>query len=399
MWRMSDVHKDDDHAGAGHQAPTRGITVFRFVSISLRATFVSAVLSVSVSSVHAQRADPAGTMAADSVGRRRIQPLPAVASAPETGFQFGATVLAVWEPAARLATRPASLTAVVLRTAKQQTRVRMEAEHWSRGNNRRLAGALQWQRFPLPYYGIGDRTSDSDEEIFTPKGTEMTLTFHQRVAGAWYVTGGVRHLDQRIAPDSAGVLRTGSVLGSAGGTITEWSTGVTTDSRDNLFAPRAGRWLQLSYARSVGGVWSDYAYGTLRLDARHYRAVATEHVLATQVQVVGIDGAAPFDQLALVGNSDIMRGYARGRYRDRWLAAAQTEYRSPVRHRVGGVLFAGAGLSAPALDAFGNRRLLPTYGAGLRFQLDQRQRTGVRADYGRGRDGASGLYIGFNQAF
>ncbi len=40
-----------------------------------------------------------------------------------------------------------------------------------------------------------------------------------------------------------------------------------------------------------------------------------------------------------------------------------------------------------------------TLGAGLRFQIDQRQRTGVRADYGRGRDGASGLYIGFNQAF
>ena len=59
----------------------------------------------------------------------------------------------------------------------------------------------------------------------------------------------------------------------------------------------------------------------------------------------------------------------------------------------------GAGLSAPALDALSGRRLLPTYGARLRFQIDQRQRTGVRADYGRGRDGASGLYIGFNQAF
>jgi hypothetical protein len=31
--------------------------------------------------------------------------------------------------------------------------------------------------------------------------------------------------------------------------------------------------------------------------------------------------------------------------------------------------------------------------------LDQRQGTSVRVDYGRGRDAASGLYIGFNQAF
>lgn len=372
----------------------------RFALLGSRAILIAAVLTVGSDSALAQRANPAtGSTSADSVGRRRIQPLPALASAPETGFQFGATVLAVWEPAAQLSTRPASLTAAVLRTAKQQTRVRMEAEHWSRGNSRRLAGTMQWQKFPLPYYGIGDRTSDAAEEVFTPKGTEMTLTLQQRIAGAWYVTSGVRHLDQRIAADTVGVLRTGNVLGSRGGAITEWSTGVMADTRDNLFAPRAGQWLQLSYSRSIDGVWSDYAYGTLRLDARAYRTVATEHVIATQVQVVGIDGAAPFDQLALVGNSDIMRGYARGRYRDRWLAAAQTEYRSPVRRRLGGVLFAGAGLSAPALDAFGGRRVLPTYGAGLRFQIDQRQRTGVRADYGRGRDGASGLYIGFNQAF
>ena len=40
-----------------------------------------------------------------------------------------------------------------------------------------------------------------------------------------------------------------------------------------------------------------------------------------------------------------------------------------------------------------------TYGAGLRVQIDPAQRTAVRADYGRGRDGNSGLYIGFNQAF
>ena len=63
------------------------------------------------------------------------------------------------------------------------------------------------------------------------------------------------------------------------------------------------------------------------------------------------------------------------------------------------VLFAGAGINAPALDELSGRTILPTYGAGLRVQLDKRQRTGVRADYARGRDGASGLYIGFNQAF
>ena len=197
------------------------------------------------------------TAPSDSVGRRRIQPLPALGSAPETGLQFGATVLAVWEPAARLHTRPASLTAAALRTAKSQTRLRIDGEHWSTGNARRVAGSLQWQKFPLPYFGIGDRTPDSAEEVYVPRGTEATLTVQQRIAGGWYATAGLRHLDQRITPDTIGVLRNNTVLGSRGGVMTEVTAGVLNDTRDNLFAPGAGRLVQLSYARSDAAVWSE----------------------------------------------------------------------------------------------------------------------------------------------
>ena len=335
----------------------------------------------------------------DSVGRRRIRVLPALASAPETGLQFGATVLAVWEPAARLRARPASLTATALRTTKSQTRLRIDGERWSTGNARRFAGTLQWQEFPLPYFGIGDRTPESAEELYVPRGTEAILTVQQRFVGAWYATAGLRYLDQRITPDSVGVLRTNVVTGSRGGAMSQFIVGVLNDTRDNLFAPHTGRLVQLSYARSDEAIWSDFTFGTLRLDARTYNTVRREHVFATQLQVIGVDGAAPFDQLALVGNSDIMRGYVRGRYRDRWAAALQGEYRTPVRRRLGAVVFAGAGMAAPSLDAFGSSRLLPTYGAGLRMEIDPRQRIGVRADYGRGGDGASGIYLGFNQAF
>ena len=334
----------------------------------------------------------------DSVGRRRILLLPAVASAPETGIQLGATVLAVWEPAAR-DTRPASLTAAALRTAKSQTRYRIDGERWSRGNARRVAGSVQLYEFPLPYFGIGDRSPKSAEETFTPTGGEVTLTVQQRIRNAWYATGGVRFINQRIRTDSGSALAGSQLPGRTGGTMTEWASGLMRDTRDNVFAPRHGDWIQLSYSRSVSGVASDFSYGALRLDARAYRPIRGAHIVATQLQIVSVDGSAPFDQLALVGNSDILRGYARGRYRDRVTAAIQSEYRSPDWHRLGWVAFAGTGIVRPSLGSLTGARALPNYGAGLRLQIDQRQRTGVRADYGRGRDGASGLYIGFNQSF
>ncbi len=360
-------------------------------------TVLLSVTSTGITPLAAQRAD--STTATDSIGRRRIQPLPALASAPETGLQYGATVFAVWEPAAILKTRPSSLTASALRTAKAQTRIRLDGERWTRGNAQRITGSLQWQEFPLPYFGIGDEAPKAAEETFTPKGTEAIVTLQQRIARSWYLSAGARHVEQRITTDSAGALGTQPIAGNTGGTITEWSAGVLTDTRDNLFSPHSGDWIQLTYGRSATGAWSDYTYGTLKLDARSYRTVASEHVIAAQLQLTSVDGTAPFDQLALAGNSDILRGYARGRYRDRTMAAVQGEYRTPIRHRLGAVAFLGAGSVSPTIGSITSHKILPTYGAGLRVEIDHRQRTGIRADYGRGRDGASGLYIGFNNAF
>ena len=144
-----------------------------------------------------------------------------------------------------------SLTASALRTAKAQTRIRLDGERWTRGNAQRITGSLQWQEFPLPYFGIGDEAPKAAEETFTPKGTEAIVTLQQRIARSWYLSAGARHVEQRITTDSAGALGTQPIAGNTGGTITELSAGVLTDTRDNLFSPHSGDWIQLTYARSA----------------------------------------------------------------------------------------------------------------------------------------------------
>ena len=342
----------------------------------------------------------AGRAGIDSTrGRRRIQVLPALGSAPETGLQYGVTAFAVADRPAMDRARPAVLLASAIRTGKSQTRASVEAERWTRGNARRFAGALAWQEYPLPFYGVGDAAPASAKEIFSQRGIEATASIQQRLVRSLYGQSTLRVVDQAITPDSAGALRASGLAGTTGGRIVELALGALDDTRDNLFAPERGRFVQLSYARSAGALGSDFSYGRLRLDARAYGSLGRRGVVAGQLLAVGVDGNAPFDQLALVGGGDIMRGYSRGRYRDRWFTGAQAEYRSPIRYRVGAVLFGGAGLVADRAGALSGGELLPTYGAGLRVQIDPAQRTAVRFDYGRGRTGNSGLYIGFNQAF
>jgi hypothetical protein len=339
------------------------------------------------------------TMPDSTIGRRRIQPLPALGSAPETGLQYGATVFSVFERPRMQRSRPAALTASALRTAKGQTRLSAEGEHWTVGNSRRVAGTLAWQKFPLPYYGIGDSTPETSKEIYSQRGIEGTVSVQQRIVRSLYGLASLRLVSQTITPDSAGALRSSGLEGIDGGRSVELAFGALDDTRDNLFAPSTGRFIQLSYSRAESALGSDFSYGRLRLDARAYRALGGRGTLAAQVVGVAVDGSAPFDALALVGGSDIMRGYPRGRYRDRLFTGAQAEYRSPSWHRVGGVVFGGAGFVAERAGSLMDGRVLPTYGAGLRVTIDPAQRTAVRADYGRGRDGNSGLYIGFNQAF
>lgn len=377
---MSASNRPSLHAASIHWARATG--------------FAMAVLCVG-----APTSSAAQTLPDSTVGRRRIQPLPALGSAPETGLQFGATVLAVVERPAQDHARPASLIATALRSTKAQTRFSIEGEHWTRQNRRRLNALLAWQKFPLPFYGIGDATREDNKEIFTPKGIEALVGVQQRVRGSWYATGGVRLLDQTITTDTIGVLRQGSLTGSRGGRLVELSVGALLDSRDNLFAPRRGTFAQVSYTHNDDDLGSPFQYDRVRLDARHYRTLVGTHVVATQLLLLGVSGNAPFDQLALVGGGDIMRGYARGRYRDQRLAAAQVEYRTPLVHRIGLVAFAGAGTVASAWTALTDARLLPTYGGGARVQLDPQQRTAVRVDFGVGRESSTGLYIGFNQAY
>lgn len=334
-----------------------------------------------------------------TVAHRRIQPLPAIASSPETGLQFGATMLAVFEPASITHTRPSSIIASVVRSTKSQTRIAIEGEKWTTGNARRLYAQLAWQEFPLPYYGTGDAAATSAKEIYAPRGIDLQLAAQQRIRGPVYALLSTRIVSQRMRFDTTGALHLGSVAGTDAGRVVELTGGAMLDTREHLFAPHRGTFAQLTYTSSAGSLGSEYKYQRVKLDARHYISLGSQHVLAAQLLAVGTGGTPPFDQLALAGGSDILRGYERGRYRDRWLGAAQLEYRSPSVHRVGAVAFGGAGTVASKFSDFGAATLFPTYGAGMRVQIDPRQRTSVRADYGRGRDGASGLYIGFNQAF
>lgn len=332
--------------------------------------------------------------------RRRIVVLPVLGAAPETGAQYGVALFVTKTVASTEPTRPSSLVGNAVRTAKQQTRVFLDVDRWSAGNRWRVLLNSSWQEFPLLYYGNGDSAPDRNEEAYTPRGTELALTLQRRIAPAVWLQGGARRIEQAIVRTEPGfALADGSIVGSSGGRTVLASVGLVADSRDNLFAPALGHLVELTASAANGSVGSEFDFQRVRLDARVYRTLGRAHVVAGQILAQGTGGEAPFDQLALVGSSSAMRGYATGRFRDQWLMSAQAEYRSPLVGRFGAAAFGGAGMIGSSLVNVAKSRFLPTYGAGLRYRLDQRARSTVRVDYAFGTAGQSGLYVAFNEAF
>ncbi|HUQ82513.1 MAG TPA: BamA/TamA family outer membrane protein [Gemmatimonadaceae bacterium] len=323
--------------------------------------------------------------------------LPVVGSSPETGFVGGVTALRV-STASDTTTRPTTDQVYAAYTAKQQFRAFVSTDRWSRANVWGANAQLEYQRFPQPFFGVGIDAPESAEEWYEARSVLASVTVRRKVARALFVQAGYRFSDTQIRDaDEGGVIARNAIRGATGGAVSQLSGGGAWDSRDNLFAPASGSFVQATAAYSTDALGADFTFGRYVADARRYMRVGPG-VLAGQAYLEATSGGAPFDQLSLVGNSTILRGYVRGRYRDRELAAAQLEYRLPVVARFGVAAFAGVGTVAPTLGTLLSSDLLPTFGGGARYLLLPKQRTTIRVDYGVGKS-SSGLYIAFNEAF
>ncbi|MFL5562739.1 MAG: BamA/TamA family outer membrane protein [Gemmatimonadaceae bacterium] len=364
------------------------------MNMSIRSFLVTAALAVSIIGI-------GPSLKGQAAASSRMFVLPYLGSAPETGLQYGATVFRVRQTA-DTATRPSTAQLFASYTAKSQAMVFASMDRWSAGNAWHVTGRLEWNRYPLPFYGFGDRAPASAEEFYTPEAFIASALVQRRVRGPLYLLGGYSFQNSRVtrtAPD--GTLGGGRVFGDAGGILSQLQAGALWDDRDDVFAPARGSFVQLTGSYSGARSGSDYDFRRLVADGRHYLPLGGSRVFAVQAVTELTGGDAPFDQLSLVGNSNYLRGYTRGRFRDRDLAAVQGEYRAPLWRRLGYAAFGGAGRIAPRPSAlFGaDVRTLPSYGAGLRWTLFSGSRSDIRVDYARAGAGQSGLYVALNEAF
>jgi hypothetical protein len=140
-----------------------------------------------------------------------------------------------------------------------------------------------------------------------------------------------------------------------------------------------------------------FAYQRALLDLRTFIPLGNS-VFGIQVYGMAVGGTPPFWRLALLGGDFIMRGYYLGRYRDNVTIASQAEYRVMILGPFGAAAFLGAGGVASRAGAFRSDQIRPSYGGGLRYMLDEKEKLTLSVDAGFG-SGTSGIYFDIREAF
>lgn len=169
------------------------------------------------------------------------------------------------------------------------------------------------------------------------------------------------------------------------------------DTRDVLTYPHRGFYINLSQCFRPRFMGNDYAFSTTELQVDAYQRVWKGAILAEDFRTMLNFGNPSWGMMALLGNSNSMRGYYEGRYRDKHKMEAQVELRQHVWKRNSLTTWVGAGTVFHKFGGMRSRHILPNFGIGYRWEF--KKNVNVRLDYGFGKAGQTGFLFSINEAF
>ena len=321
---------------------------------------------------------------------------------PETNLAFGAAGILYFRTEPDRQLNPSQVLLSGYYTVNDQYDVTLNPQFYFSRN--RYFGSLDlgFKKVIDKFYGIGNDTEERGNEPYTANAIRAELIFQMppplvsfvKLIGVIYRYNYYRILDRQDNP----FLHADAVPGTEGGASSGFGMIWVLDSRDNIYSPSRGVFHQFRAVFHSRAFGSRYDFNDYRADLRGYYPVASETVVGVHLYGNLVRGYPPFYELARLGGSERMRGYYEGRFRDRNYITGQLELRQMIWRRIGVVGFVGAGQVNDQTKRLSLNGFKPTYGFGVRYVIDLKERISVRADFAWG-ENSNGIYFSINQAF
>lgn len=340
----------------------------------------------------------ADSSAAKPFKKSTFSALPVVFYTPETRLAFGGAGVYAFRKDS-LQKYPSQVQLGLAYTLNNQLLVYLPYRIYLKDEQYLLYGELGYYIYNYFFYGVGNDQDPNYEELYGVDFTRIRFNLLKKVQKNLYL--GLRYWfeDFKITETEEGLqLSTGEIAGSRGGLSSGLGLIANYDTRDNLFYPSKGVFVESTLHWNNEAILSDFNYTRYLIDAATYFSWKKDHVFALNGVMDFISGNPPFNQMALLGGTRRMRGFYEGRFRDSNALIFQAEYRFPLFWRLGGAIFANYGGVANAIHDFQISNFRYTAGGGLRFILNREEHINIRFDVGVGKN-TSGFYFTIGEAF
>lgn len=337
----------------------------------------------------------------DTLKPKHLLLFPVIARSIETGWDFGTVGSYTFRISETdTISRTSNLQVLALYSTKKQLVTAINGSQYFNKEKFILNEQLSFSSYPDKFWGLGSQTAEAAEEPYKFKQTYVYLHLLRKIAPHFF-TGLLFEMQNvwDFSYTAGGVFDKENIIGKEGYHIAGLGSSLTYDNRNNAFAPDKGLFCQLSFNHFDKFWGSGFNYTNIVLDLRKYIRLSDNHVLALQLFSFNNTGQVPIRSLASFGGASRMRGYYDGRYKDLDLLSFQAEFRFPIAKRFSAVAFGGGGDVGSQLRSFALADLKYSYGAGLRFALNKKEKLNLRLDYGIGQGSNSGLYLQLGEAF
>ncbi len=336
----------------------------------------------------------------DSIKKPSFNGYPYAFYTPESKLAFGAGGIFIFYGGKEKDLRPSKVGFGGYYSTNNQYKISLNPSLYFFSNRLYIEAPISYGYFVNKYWGIGDNTKDYADASYSINTFSSTLIV--QIPPKMFLadrTGIIFEYDNTEIVDRFDneLLLNDTLPGHDGATLYGLGTDLVWDTRDNIFFPNEGGYQYFKVVFYPG--ISDYTFAKMELDMRAYRAISPDHVFAFNFYVESALGETPFYRLPALGGQKHMRGYFNGRYRDNFYGMIQAEYRQYFWKRLGFVVFGGAGNVASNMIEYNFDNLKYSFGGGLRFLFNKKQKVNLRMDMGFGNDGNRGIYFGLQEAF
>jgi hypothetical protein len=169
---------------------------------------------------------------------------------------------------------------------------------------------------------------------------------------------------------------------------------VSFDSRDNMFTPTAGNYLNLSAGLFSKALGSDSDFRRVNLTGIHYRPLARHWTLGVMGSSTLSSGDVPFYLRPFIS----LRGAPAMRYQGDYTAQIEGELRWQFWERLSLIGFAGAGATRNEHWQSRSAQTVNTRGFGFRYEIARKQGLHMGFDIAHGPDGQA-FYVQFGSAW